>query len=106
LADVQLRGTPVAGPLAVGPEGVWDRCVARRQTGKTLAKNKGVPGTGRYQTTIQVTGNAMNAFIGKHAAEITGTLSCFDRVLIKGYLRCSPLSRQKSGELKVSPSPC
>jgi hypothetical protein len=28
----------------------------------------------------------MNAFIDKHAAKITGTLSCFDRVLIKGYL--------------------
>jgi hypothetical protein len=27
-----------------------------------------------------------NPFTRKHAARITGTLSCFDRVLFKGYL--------------------
>jgi hypothetical protein len=29
---------------------------------------------------------AMEAFIAKHAAKIQGTLSCFDRVLFRGYL--------------------
>ena len=30
--------------------------------------------------------NAMNKFLEKHAAKIAGTLSCFDRVVFKGYL--------------------
>ena len=28
----------------------------------------------------------MEAFVAKHAAKIPGTLSCFDRVLFRGYL--------------------
>ena len=74
-ANVWLRGTPAAGPLAVGSRGVWGRCAARWQAEKTVAKNKGVGETGRSPTTSQTTGNAMNAFIDKHAAKITGTLS-------------------------------
>jgi len=29
---------------------------------------------------------AMETFVAKHAAKIRGTLSCFDRVLFRGYL--------------------
>ncbi len=28
----------------------------------------------------------MKAFLDKHAAKITGVLSCFDRLLFRGYL--------------------
>ena len=28
----------------------------------------------------------MEAFVAKHAAKVRGTLSCFDRVLFRGYL--------------------
>ena len=40
--------------------------------------------------------NAMNnAFVAKHADKITGVLSCFDRVLFKGYL---PIARAEGME--------
>ena len=30
--------------------------------------------------------NAVERFIEKHQAQITGTISCFDRILFKGHL--------------------
>jgi len=39
--------------------------------------------------------NAVQSFLHRHADKITGTLSCFDRVIIKGYLPFSyPLSME------------
>ena len=89
-AAVRLRGTPVAALLACGLPGLGCLFAAQGKVWR-IQKNNGVPDTGSYRKTTQRTGNAMNAFVRKHAARIAGTLSCFDRVLFKGYLPiCSP----------------
>jgi hypothetical protein len=48
-----------------------------------------------YHQRILTKENAVNSFVHKHADKITGILSCFDRLIIKGYLPFSyPLSME------------
>jgi hypothetical protein len=41
---------------------------------------------GSIRATISLRRNAVKDFIGQYSEKITGTLSCFDRLLFKGYL--------------------
>ena len=46
----------------------------------------------------------MDAFVAKHAEKIRGTLSCFDRVLFRGYLLEQAERIKKHAHLMLSQS--
>jgi hypothetical protein len=48
-----------------------------------------------YHQSIWNEENAVDSFVAKHRDKITGILSCFDRMIIKGYLPFSyPLAME------------
>lgn len=68
------------------PQRSSDGGIDRQDAIVELRLERAEPALDRRLVGVNETEGVMRKFVAKHAALITGTLSCFDRVLFKGHL--------------------